>query len=54
MGLYRDNGKENGNYYTIIGYTMGLYRDNGKENGNYGLALEYCSRRSCPQLRAAL
>ena len=31
MGLYRDNGKENGNYYNILG----LYRDNGKENGNY-------------------
>ena len=29
--VYRDNGKENGNYYS----TMGLYRDNGKENGNY-------------------
>ena len=28
---YRDNGKENGNYYSILG----LYRDNGKENGNY-------------------
>ena len=27
----RDNGKENGNYYSILG----LYRDNGKENGNY-------------------
>ena len=26
-----DNGKENGNYYTILG----LYRNNGKENGNY-------------------
>ena len=25
------NGKENGNYYSILG----LYRDNGKENGNY-------------------
>ena len=31
MGLYRDNGKENGNFYGILG----LYRDNGKENGNY-------------------
>ena len=34
----RDNGKENGNYYSIIGY-IGIYiymlcRDNGKENGN--------------------
>ena len=25
----RDNGRENGNYYSILG----LYRDNGKENG---------------------
>ena len=31
MGLYGDNGKENGNYYRILG----LYWDNGKENGNY-------------------
>ena len=30
-GLYRDNGKENGHYYSILG----LYKDNGKENGNY-------------------
>ena len=22
MGLFRDNGKENGNYYTIIGYIL--------------------------------
>ena len=35
LGLYRDNGKENGSYYIIIGYKLGLYRDNGKENGNY-------------------
>ena len=38
-GLYRDNGKENGNYKSILGYILGiilgLYRDNGKENGNY-------------------
>ena len=26
LGLYRDNGKENGNYYS----RLGLYRDNGK------------------------
>ena len=30
-GLYRDNGKENGNFCSILG----LYRDNGKENGNF-------------------
>ena len=39
LGLYRgifwDNGKENGNYYSIMGYILGLYRNNGKENGNY-------------------
>ena len=43
MGLYWDNGKENGNYYSIlgipvkgfIGVLLGLYRDNGKEKGNY-------------------
>ena len=29
LGSYRDNAKENGNYY------KGFYRDNGKENGNY-------------------
>ena len=25
LGLYRDNGKENGNYYIITGYILGLY-----------------------------
>ena len=30
-GLYSDNGKEKGNYYSILG----LYIDNGKENRNY-------------------
>ena len=34
---YWDNGKENGNYYIIIGYIQGIYWDNGKENGNYYL-----------------
>ena len=37
LGLYRDNGKENGNYRgnrDHIGIMLGLYRDNGKENGN--------------------
>ena len=34
LGLYRDNGKENGNYKEYRGY-IGLYRDNGKEIGNY-------------------
>ena len=31
----RDNGKENGNYYSIIGYILKLHRDNGNENGSY-------------------
>ena len=51
LGLYGDNGKENGNYRDYRGYIgfflmgvaiggmirviLGLYRDNGKENGNY-------------------
>ena len=30
-GLFWDNGKSNGNYYSILG----VYRDNGKENGSY-------------------
>ena len=44
MGMYWDNGKENGNHYSmlglywgyigIIGVMLGLYWDNGKENGN--------------------
>ena len=24
IGIYRDNGKENGNYYSTIGYILGL------------------------------
>ena len=58
MGLYRNyigvlpaeyNGKENGNYYSIIGCILGLYRkgilwrlywDNGKENGSYYLGFK--------------
>ena len=40
LGLYRDNGKENQSYYSIIGRILGLYRDNENENGNYhGVAL---------------
>ena len=31
LGIYWDNGKENGNYYSILV----LYWENGKENGNY-------------------
>ena len=29
LGLYRDNGKENGHDYCTLGYMLGLYRDNG-------------------------
>ena len=29
LGLYGDNGKQNGNYYSIIGFILGSYRDNG-------------------------
>ena len=35
LGLYWGNGKENGNYYSIVGSIWALYRGNGKENGNY-------------------
>ena len=39
LGLYRDNGKENGNHKghkLYLGYrVLGLYRDKGKENGNH-------------------
>ena len=34
-------GKENGNYFIIIGYILGLYRNNGKENGNYHIIIGY-------------
>ena len=37
-GLFRDNGKENGNYNIIMGYILGLYRDN-ERNGHYHLGL---------------
>ena len=30
IGLYKDNGKENGNYYTTIGFNRGYIGDNGK------------------------
>ena len=37
LGLYRDNGKENGNDYNGLyrdyRAILGLYKDNGKENG---------------------
>ena len=37
LGLYRDDGKENGNN---IGFRVSGYIDNGEENGNYiGLGL---------------
>ena len=52
LGMYRDDGKGNGDYYSIMGLKsdngtehgncysiLGLYRDNAKENGN---ALAVC------------
>ena len=44
LGLCRDNGKENGNYCTIMGCIgfriSGLgFRRNGKENGNFGFGV---------------
>ena len=41
LGLYRDNGKENGNDYIIRGYILGLYGDNGKEHGNQFIVGEH-------------
>ena len=35
IGIYRDNGKEHGNYYIIIRLNIGIYRDNGKETSYY-------------------
>ena len=37
MELYKDYGRENGNYYqySMIGNILGVYKDNVKENGNY-------------------
>ena len=41
LGLYWDNGKENGNYYNRIylciyfRVILGFYWDNGEEKGNY-------------------
>ena len=40
VGPCRGNGKENGNYYIIIGYVLGLYKDNGQENGNCNITKE--------------
>ena len=58
QGLYWDNGKENGNYYSTLGLyrvTLGLYRDNGNENGNYDITVYiggYIGDQSFPQLGA--
>ena len=41
LGLYGDNGKENGNYYIIIWYILGLSKDSGKESGNYYIIIGY-------------
>ena len=34
LGLCWDNEKEDGNYYSIIGFILGLCANGGKENGN--------------------
>ena len=42
LGLYRDNGQENGNYYNIVGHILGSYRkfwkntDDRKSNNSFG------------------
>ena len=36
-GLYRDNGKENGNYSTILGYILGLYGCMSKLGSLFGV-----------------
>ena len=36
LGLYWDNGKENGHCYSKLNI-LGLYLDNGEYNGNYYL-----------------
>ena len=36
-GLYWDNGKETGNYFSILG----CYKDNGKERGQYKNLIRY-------------
>ena len=41
LGLYRDNGKENGNYYSILE----LYWDNGNK-----METTIVRKASCPQL----
>ena len=33
--VYGENERKNGNYHSILGYTMVLRRNNGKEDGNY-------------------
>ena len=42
LGLYWDNGKENGNYYSILRLYWGHIGTNGKENGNYLLFRSSC------------
>ena len=52
--VYRDNGKENGNYYSLlgiplkgfIGIILGIYWDNGKENGSCFRV--HCSNQGSP------
>ena len=35
-----DNGKEDGNYYSMLEYILRLYWDNGKWNGHYRLGFK--------------
>ena len=45
LGLYRDNGKEKGNYYNglykVYRLILRVYWDNGRENGNYCNSIGY-------------
>ena len=47
IGLYRDNGQENGNYHSILG----LYRDN---RCNDSPLLPMANNQSCPGIKYAL
>ena len=51
LGFCRDNGRENGNYCSILR----LYRDNGKENGNYYIevSLFWEMTRVCAGVRSS-
>ena len=51
MGLTGENGKDVGNYYSILG----LSGDDGKENGNYYLGSHNVGcRRTLPRIEGAI